>query len=305
MRAGSANSWPTSTPASPAEAAVTAIVEMVEFYLAVLVAAGDYAKQIQPQASRVSRKEGHNAWVQAITDADPSVQAFLEVATLGRFPGVGFYGEEEDTSRNARYFPPDAELKVWLDPINGTFLYQNQEPGWDIVLSITSRGHLMASISYMPMRGVFYLGIRGLGAFTGSRTARTLGELAPLRTQSGSRLCLIYQAPGVVAKLKPAWRAFDIVADHDPARDYENLDDLFTGRMDAFASAEADLLDWGAMAFIVAQAGGTVTTLDGQPFDGFEKFGNRSVSLLASASAEVHGKLLARLSNEPGRHEPR
>lgn len=272
-----------------------AIVAMVEFYLPVMVTAGDFARQIQPRISGPAGKPGQNPWVQAITDADQSVQTFVEVATLARFPAVGFFGEEQDQSRNARYFPTAAETTVWLDPVNGTFLYKNQRPGWDIILSITHRGRLQAAISYMPVRERFYLAVRGHGALTGGRHARRLGDLVPLATTTDSQVCLTYQAPEALARLRRQWSAFDIVNDDDPTRGFDNLNDLFTGRLGAYASGSADLLDWGAMAFIVTQAGGTASRLDGRPFDGFDNFHAGSSDMLVAATPELHAALLETL----------
>lgn len=265
---------------------------MVEFYLPVLVIAGDFARGIQPRISGPPLKPGQNAWVQAITDADHSVQAFVEVATLARFPTAGFYGEEQEQSRNARYFPVDAVTRLWLDPINGTFLYKDQRQGWDIILSITRHGQLLAAISYMPVRQRFYLAIRGYGAFTGDRHASRIGQMSPLATAPGSRACVTYQAPGALALLRRHWDAFDIVDDDDPQRDFDNLNDLFTGRLAAYASDSADLLDWGAMAFIVTQAGGMASGLDGRPFDGFDNFQVRRTDLLVATTPAVHAELL-------------
>ena len=276
-----------------------AIVDMVEFYLPVLVTAGDFARRIQPQisspAQKPGQKPGQNPWVQAITDADYSVQTFVEVATLARFPTAGFFGEEQDQSRNARYFPPAAETMVWLDPINGTFLYKNQRPGWDIILSITHRGRLQAAISYMPVRERFYLAVRGHGAFTGDRHSRQLATMERLATAAGSAVCVTYQAPDALARLRPQWDAFDIVEDDDPQRAFDNLNDLFTGRLAAYASNSADLLDWGAMAFIVTQAGGTASGLDGRPFRGFDDFHLGSSDMLVAATPALHSALLETL----------
>ncbi|MEO7386950.1 MAG: inositol monophosphatase family protein [Gammaproteobacteria bacterium] len=274
------------------------IADMVEYYLPVLVSAGDFAREIQPRISGPAAKPGQNAWVQAITDADQSVQTFVEVATLARFPAAGFYGEEQEQSRNARYFPQNAPTMVWLDPINGTFLYKNQRPGWDIILSITHHGRLLAAISYMPVRERFYLAVRGRGALTGDRYARSLGDLTPLATMSGSAVCLTYEAPEALARLRRDWDALDIVNDYDPQRGIDNLNDLFTGRLAAYASSCGDLLDWGAMAFIVTQAGGKASGLDGRDFDGFDNFHQGHQDMLVAATPDLHAALLATLRRQ-------
>jgi hypothetical protein len=53
-----------------------------------------------PRIAGPAQKAGQNPWVQAITDADQSVQTFLEITTLAHFPDASFFGEEQDTSRN-------------------------------------------------------------------------------------------------------------------------------------------------------------------------------------------------------------
>ena len=185
---------------------------------------------------------------------------------------------------------------VWLDPIDGTYLYQNQRSGWQIILSITRDARLMAVICYLPVSGRFNLAVRGCGAFTGGRDCRTLNDMQPLATRSGSGVCVAYQAPAELEKLRRGWNAFDIVTDDDPQRDFENLNDLFSGRLDGFVSQSCDLLDWGALGYIVANAGGVVSGLDGKPLDIFENFSARSSPILVSSSPAVHERLLATLN---------
>jgi myo-inositol-1(or 4)-monophosphatase len=269
------------------------IVAMVEHYLPVLVTAGDYACNIQSQITGPAQKSGANAWTQALTDADITVQTFVEVATLSRYPDVGFFGEESEHSVNRKYFDSGADTVVHLDPINGTFLYKNQRSGWDIILNISHQGQLIAAISYMPASGLFYLAIRGIGAITGSRKCRRIRDMQILRTQSGSRVCLTYQAPDVIASANSAFECFDIVQDYSADRDLDNLNDLFTGRLDAFACRNGDMLDWGAVAFIVCQAGGVASCLNGSPLGSFDDFrGGDTVDMLVSTSPEVHKEIL-------------
>jgi len=269
------------------------IVAMVEHYLPVLVTAGDYAGNIQSRISGPEQKPGENAWARALTDADLTVQTFIEVATLSRYPDVGFYGEESAHSANRKYFDAGADTAVNLDPINGTFLYKNQRSGWDIILSISHQGQLMAAISYMPARGLFYLAVRGVGAMTGTRECLRFSDMQRLTTRTGSRVCMTYQAPDVITSASPNFECFDIVRDYSAERDLDNLNDLFTGRLAAFACRKGDLLDWGAIAFIVCQAGGVASCLDGSPLSAFDNFrADDAVDMLVSTSTEIHNEIL-------------
>jgi fructose-1,6-bisphosphatase/inositol monophosphatase family enzyme len=271
-----------------------ALDALVDYYLPVLVTAGDFARAVQGGVAGPAQKTGANAWTMAVTDADVAVQTFLEVATKARDPALGFFGEEWAQSANHKYFDARADTMVHLDPVNGTFLYKHQRDGWDIILSISHRGRLRAAISYMPARGVFYLAVDHRGALTGDRDAPALNAMRPLRTQSGSGVCLTYRAPDVLRAVGTRYETFDIVEDHDPERAVDNLNDLFTGRLDAFACRDGELLDWGAIAYIVVNAGGQASRLDGSPLTGLENFAPQdTVDMLVSASPAIHRELLS------------
>jgi len=270
-----------------------ATISLVEYYLPVLVTAGDYAREIQSAIDGPEQKNGANAWTQALTDADLMVQHFVEIATLSSWPDLGFFGEESSQSANTKYFPVTAETVVHLDPINGTYLYKNQRSGWDIVLSIRHANRLVAALSYMPVRGRFYVAIRGIGALTGNRQTLRVEDMDSLTTQTGSRRCLTYRAPDVQQRLSGVFECFDIVEDDDPQRGIDNLNDLFTGKLDAFACRQGDMLDWGATAFIVAQAGGCASYLDGSEFSAFDAFDPQdTANMLVTTSADTHRCIL-------------
>jgi len=270
-----------------------ATISLVEYYLPVLVTAGDYAHKIQSAIEGPEQKSGGNAWTRALTDADLMVQNFVEVATLSQWPDIGFFGEESSQSANTKYFPVAAETVIHLDPINGTYLYKNQRSGWDIILSIRNADRLVAAVSYMPVRGQFYIAIRDVGALTGDRTVDRIKDMDTLSTRTGSHRCLTYRAPDVLQRLSGTFECFDIVEDYDPQRDIDNLDDLFTGKLDAFACRRGDLLDWGAMAFIAEQAGGCASYLDGSRFAAFDAFDPQDTAdMLVTTSAEVHMRIL-------------
>ncbi len=268
---------------------------LVDYYLPLLVRAGEYAQAIQSRVSGPGDKSGGNAWAQALTDADLCVQNYLEVATLAHDPRLGFYGEESGQSVNTRYFDANAETVVHVDPINGTFLYANQRDGWDIILNVACHKKLRAVISYMPARGQFYACVDG-EAKRGNRDQARLAEMEVLRTQTGSRVCLSYRAPDVVAALKPRFAAFDLIADDDPQRGIDNLNELFTGRLDAFACRQGDLLDWGAVAYMVAAAGGYASRLDGSPLNSLENFvAEAQDDMLVASSPSVHQEIMSLL----------
>lgn len=278
------------------------VAELVEFYLPLLVTAGDYALAIQPAVAKSAAgrsKAGHNPWVAALTDADLSVQTFLEVATLAHYPHVRFYGEEHASSYNQKYFPSAAELSVHADPINGTYLFRNGRPNWDIIVSIARHGRLMATISYMPRKGCYYAAIRGEGARVDERGQLRFANARTLRTAGGARTCLTYQVPDVMSRLAKQFDCLDIVADDDAVRGLDNINEIFSGRLGAFACRKVECLDWGAIAFLVMEAGGCASHLDGSTLEFFDAFDpEHRTDLLVSANETLHREILELLRDD-------
>ncbi|MBM4197590.1 MAG: hypothetical protein FJ197_10940 [Gammaproteobacteria bacterium] len=275
----------------------TALDELVGYLLGLLVTAGDYALAIQPQISPDARaKPGHNAWASALTDADLSVQGWFEVALLARYPTLRFFGEEHAQSLNQRYFPRTAPLSVHLDPINATFLYRSRRANWDIIASVAEQGRLIAAVSYMPAHGRFFLATRDRGALTGNRGQPQLSAMSSLATRPGSGNCLSYQTPDLNASLAGHFACYDIVEDDDPARGLDNLNEFYSGKLDAFACRRGEHLDWGAAAYIAVAAGGVASDLDGRPLDLFERFDPEAqVDMIVASDAQTHARLMRAL----------
>src|SRR5215510_10627944 len=151
-------------------------VEFVRFLLPHLVTAGNYSTQIQRRVKAHSPKTGDTAFQQALTDADLSVQAFLEVVLLSRLPEIAFFSEEQEQSLNAKYFPPGAEFEVLLDPIDGTRAYLDGAEKYQIIVTLREHRSVAAALCYMPRREQCYVAIRGKGAFVYS--TREMLEMA-------------------------------------------------------------------------------------------------------------------------------
>ena len=69
--------------------------QIIQTLLPHLKMAAAYARQMQSQIAVLPAKEqGDNFFSAALTDADLAIQNFVEVALLGSFPNVRFYGED-------------------------------------------------------------------------------------------------------------------------------------------------------------------------------------------------------------------
>jgi myo-inositol-1(or 4)-monophosphatase len=73
--------------------------QMLDTWWPFLQVAATYARHFQVHMRAHPEKAGaDNPFAAALTDADLSMQTLLEVAVLGTFPTLRFYGEEYATS---------------------------------------------------------------------------------------------------------------------------------------------------------------------------------------------------------------
>ncbi|NJN46107.1 MAG: hypothetical protein HC808_06070 [Candidatus Competibacteraceae bacterium] len=272
--------------------------EFSAYYLPLLVKAGDYALQIQNRIES-RNKAGENAFSQALTDADLSVQNFIEIATLARFPEIAFYGEEEEQSLNAKYFVREADYKLFLDPINGTRFYQDQLPLFDIIISLTYRGEYIAGICYVPGSETFFLGFKNDGAYTVSRQAVLQGAAyRPLQVPDGGGTLITLNCPQLKQALSGDFDVLDAVQDYDPSRCKISAYSVFTGSIGGFLGYNCSYLDSGVIAFIASLAGATVTDFTGNPVSAFNRVDlGRIPQLVVTRDPQLHAQVLERIAD--------
>ena len=129
---------------------------ILETLLPHLKAAAGYARFLQPKIAALPDKDGGDSFFSAaLTEADLAIQNFVEVALLGHFPNIRFYGEEYKSSPNTKYFRAvdfgeKDDYLITLDPINGTKFYIDGHSNYQIILSIINTDDYEAVIAISP-----------------------------------------------------------------------------------------------------------------------------------------------------------
>ena len=275
------------------------INKVIDYLLPNIVIAGDYAAQIQAVVQNKSNKNEKTVFQQALTDADLSVQNFLEVALLARYPGISFYSEEEDKSLNMKYFPSNAKYEISLDPINGTQFYRDNLRIFDIIITVTRHDNVVSAVTYLPCKEVFYFSITNAGAFTLTKTeVLAQSSWRPFRLSSDNETVMVFDDPETKKKIETELTAIDLCSDYDPKNWSLTQNSILTGELGAYVRFNAHLIDWGAIGFIVGEAGGVVTDALGNDIPSFRKHPNRRVpSVVVAANHELHEKILRALGN--------
>ena len=272
--------------------------EIISYLLPFVATAGSYSAQIQKEVGMHDAKPGETIFHSALSDADVTIQAYIEVALLARFPHVSFFSEEQEQSLNRKYFADDYELEVLLDPIDGTRSYVDSREQYQVIVTIHDRTQIVGAICHMPRRGHCYTAVRGGGAFiltegevrraAQGRRHSVAGALGPV---------LVFNRPDLVEKLSPHVEVVDLLTSYVETPGEHNMTDLIEGRASATLHAPCQGIDGGALALIASEAGAVVSDFSGKPLASFRTCPKRTVpDSLVATSAELHNRIVAALS---------
>lgn len=272
------------------------IVSLVKRLNSLSVTAGDYALRVQKRvAHQPIKTQYENPFSQALTDADLSVQAFMEVSLLAEFPELGFFGEEEQHSLNMKYFPDSAPYTVYLDPIDGTRYYQDGSPLFNVILTVVHQQQILAAVIAIPGINAYYTGIRDQGTYCATRAQALSGMRGELVSLNKTDNTVLTNNMADVT-LTAQWAKTDVFAAYEPGFD-RVITDVLTGRARAACALDAGLIDWGAIAFLTEQAGGCVSDLAGRPLRKIDQPGDfRFPGILVSTDSQTHEQLLSELA---------
>lgn len=272
--------------------------EIISYLLPHVVTAGTYSAQIQKRVATHDAKDGDTPFHHALSDADLTIQAYLEVVLLARFPELNYYSEEQAQSLNRKYFLGGSALEVLVDPVDGTRPYIDGREYYQVIVTIHDAREITGAIAYLPRRSFAFVASKGDGAYKvttqqildgerGSKMDVTRAE-GPLQT---------FNAKELVARLRPSFDIIDHVDAYmeSPGKYYST--DLLEGKASGVVHRTCQAIDGGALGFIATEAGGVMTDFHGKPLRSFREFENRTIpEVVVAANREVHQAILAALA---------
>ena len=272
--------------------------EILQTLLPHLKVAAGYAQHIQAKIVSLPAKAGDNFLSAALTDADLSIQTLVEVALLGTFPNLAFYGEEYEKSRNTKYFTSTKlgknDYLITLDPIDGTQYYLDGFDNYQIILSILNAEHYEAVIAISPAQDCYYYTFKNQGVYKG-KLDRDLDECQLLKITNPNRHILLGWG---MAHLKPAlqskYNVIDIENCYSSDRQLPNYNGIFSGDLIGWITKRGKFIDSAALAFMAQENGCKVTGLDGLPLPPLHACKDYSYNgAIVANSLELHQDLLA------------
>lgn len=272
---------------------------ILETLLPHLKVAAAYARQIQTKIVAQPSKAGYdNFFATALSDADLSIQTFVEVLLLGAFPQVRFYGEEYEHSYNTKYFRaidlgPPGDYLITLDPIDGTRFYLDGHANYQIILGVLNWDEFEAALAISPGENTYYYGLRGQGSFRGT-LEDDLDACRPLQVDAtGRTIVLGWGMDALAASLKAHYNVIDVANSYSKDRQIPSFSGVLSGEVVGSVNRAGQFIDSAALAFLAQEAGCIVTTLDGSPLPPLHTCENyRRTGLITATSPTVHRHLV-------------
>ncbi len=279
--------------------------QIVKALFPYLRVAAFYARQIQARIGARPAKDGHDSMFgAALSDADLSIQTLVEVALLGTFPSIRFYGEEYEQSYNTKYFRAidlgeQGDYLVTLDPIDGTQFYLDGHNNYQIILAVLNWDEFEAAIAITPAQNTYHYALRGKGCWTGNLEAG-LDAAQPVTISTPHSTVLLglgmeYLAP----TLREYYQVFDVATSYSKAVQMPNVNGMVAGELAGAIIRAGKFIDGAAIAFLAQEAGAIVTTLTGEappPLHACSDY--ERPGLIIAASATVHQHLLAAVKHQ-------
>ncbi|MGW1431693.1 inositol monophosphatase family protein [Streptomyces sp. NPDC002431] len=224
------------------------------------------AAEIMPRFRQLAEDEiiEKNGPYDLVTTADRLAEEHLTASLTRLLPGSVVVGEEAVHADPKVYDALGGDAPVWIvDPIDGTRQFVHGEPGFCTLVALAHRGELLASWTYAAAQDLMAVAVRGGGATLDGEAIRSGSPVSgePLQVASShpdyttdeqKRALLGLRTDGIAAR--PCGSA-----------GLEYLD-IARGALDAVAFTWEYAWDHAAGLLLVAEAGGTHTTLSGAPF---------------------------------------
>lgn len=207
----------------------------------------------------VSSKEGHANFV---TTYDKMVQEELMRKLLSFVPGAKFFGEEDGQQ-------PEEAGKGYVfivDPIDGTINFIKDYKASSISVCLALDGERLLGVVYNPYLDEMFSAIKGCGAYVNGKPIHVSS------TPMEHALILFGTAPYDQTLAKKSFetayeyfqKAADIRRSGSAALD---LCSIAAGRAELFFELKLQPWDYAAGSLMIEEAGGIVTTMQGEPVE--------------------------------------
>ncbi len=227
----------------------------------------------------------HKGVIDLVTEIDHRSESFILGEIQARFPDHRIISEESGEKAGGN-------CCLWfVDPLDGTVNYSHRVPAFTVSIAFQQEGVMRLGVVYDPLRDELFSAQKGEGAWLNGK---------PIRVSTAQQLDQSLLATGFAYDIRThpetnldhftnfALRCQGVRRFGSAALD---LCYVAAGRFDGFWELRLNSWDVAAGALIVAEAGGHVTDIHGEP-----DFLSPSSSILA-ANPSIHSQMLVVLNH--------
>jgi len=219
-----------------------------------------------------------------VTDADQAVETLIRQGIQAHFPGHAIQGEEQGETT------AEGPLRWIIDPLDGTVNYAHSFPVFAVSIGVADRQAVQVGVVYDPMRDELFTARRGQPAWlNGVRLAVSgTAELQRALLATG----FPYDRRHNADNNHREFVALNLASQGVRRAGSAALDLAYvaSGRLDGYWEQRLGPWDVAAGSLLVECAGGTLSTYDGTPFDGF---GHQVVA----SNGHLHAAILTELAS--------
>ena len=237
--------------------------------------AGDMVREAHDIEQVTTEKTGA---ADLVTKYDVAVQGFLKRELLTLLPEADFFGEEGEHA---------ALTRPWtfiVDPIDGTTNFVRRLHYSNISVALAHDGQVAYAVVYDPFADQLFSAQKDCGAFCNG---------LPIHVSDKDMAHAVFLCGSTIYDRSLTEQNFSLLRQlYDRGLDYRrfgaaalDLCQVAAGRAELFYECRLSPWDYAAGSLIVAEAGGTVTTLADTPLDVLHP------SSVFAANAKCHGVL--------------
>ncbi len=219
--------------------------------------AGSWLRDVQPPPAREWEAK---APLDFVTAVDRTAEAMIVETLHAAVPGATIVGEEASPDAMA-----GAGLSWIIDPLDGTTNFLHRYPAWAVSIAAALDGEVVAGVVYQPTALRRATAWRGGGAWQDGRRLRVSTLTDPGRALVGTGFPFKHPhlLPRYLEQLGRVLGASSGVRRAGAAA--LDLLDVAAGRFDGFWELMLAPWDTAAGMLLVREAGGVITTLEGNP----------------------------------------
>ncbi len=216
-----------------------------------------------------------------VSTADLKAEKIIREELARAHPDYGFHGEESGANST------DSNPVRWVvDPLDGTTNFLHGLPHFAVSIALEKNAAIVAGVVYDPIKDEMFYAEKGQGAFLNDRRLRVANRVRLDGTIAatgipfnghGDRAPFLRELNTVMAKTAGVRRWGAAALD---------LAYIAAGRYDSYWEHGLSPWDMAAGALIAAEAGATVTDLDGKPLDIW------TAQSILSANIDLHPRML-------------